>query len=335
MKWIIIIICLLLLSCASYEIEWFTEVPEVEFPFKNLYDDRGKRLNVILLAAPFRSEEDEQKYLQYHRQGLFFCGISSYLDFPNPISNPYEDRFHVERNHSYPDMTQGWIHCFRKPGYTEPFRHLPHILLTEADLKDVDAIPVRPVEKEYDFLYCCLDDNDQCSPGWQSHNRNWELAKRCLEVMCRDFHLRGILIGRKNCEFSDRCDGIVKVLPFLPHHQFLDELRKCRFLFVPNITDASPRVISDAITLDVPVLVNRDILGGWHNVIPSITGEFFTNEQDIVLAIKALQRGGYTPRQWYAQHRGKKHSGKQLAEFLIHTFPGLNNKKTSIATITI
>ena len=36
--------------------------PTVSSPFKNLIDDQGQTLNVVLIAAPFRTEEDEQAY---------------------------------------------------------------------------------------------------------------------------------------------------------------------------------------------------------------------------------------------------------------------------------
>ena len=79
-------------------------VPIVSSPFKNLFDDQGAPLNVILIAAPFRTEEDEQAYELYKSQGLSFCGISSYINFPGHIENPHEDRFHEERGHDYPAM---------------------------------------------------------------------------------------------------------------------------------------------------------------------------------------------------------------------------------------
>jgi hypothetical protein len=313
-------------------------VPTVSFPFKNLFDDRGNKLNIILLAAPFRTSDDEKNYETYKRQGLSFCGISSYLDYPNKIINPYEDRFHIERGHDYTKMADAWLNCFRIPSYLDKINHLPNILMSEADLKDTTPQDVN-TPKEYDFLYCCLSDNDQCTPGWQSYNRNWDLAKKCLEIMCNEFHLRGLLVGRKNCEFSNRCDGIVKVLPFLPYHEFQAELKKCKFLFVPNVSDASPRVISEAILYDIPVLVNQNILGGWHNVIPSVTGEFFNDETDISNSTRRLlmniNNQTYRPGEWYRKNRGKTISGAILAEFLIKHFPNLNNKKMKYATITI
>ena len=75
------------------------DIPNVAFPFKNLYDDQGKKLNVILISAPFREKAHEDLYKSYKEKGLSFCGISSYLDFPNPIINPFEDKYHVEQGH--------------------------------------------------------------------------------------------------------------------------------------------------------------------------------------------------------------------------------------------
>jgi DNA repair protein RecN len=127
-------------------------VPIVEFPFKNLFDDQGKPLNVILIAAPFRNNDDEEAYEKYRRQGLSFCGISSYINFPGHIENPHEDRFHEERGHDYPAMVSAWLHCFRDPPTNLQKSGLPLMLLAESDLKDTDAYKPDPsIKKEYDF----------------------------------------------------------------------------------------------------------------------------------------------------------------------------------------
>ena len=85
----------------------------------------------------------------------------------------------------------------------------------------------------------------------------------------------------------------------------------------------------------MPVLVNQDILGGWHNVIPGVTGEFFKDENDISQQLNKILSNPYTPREWYQRNRGKTISGKVLAQFLIEHFPDLNNKNMEYATITI
>jgi hypothetical protein len=277
-------------------------------------------------------------YKKYKKQGINFCGISSYLEFPNKIQNPYEDRYHEQNKHNYTKMVSAWLHCFRDPKYLSKIAHLPNMLLTEADLKDTKAYePDRFIQKEYDFIYICLQDNEKCTPGWQSENRNWELAKECLKVFCGVYGLKGLLVGRTNCDITELCKGNITIVPFLPFHEFQVELQKSKFLFVPNISDASPRVITEALSYNIPVLVNSNIYGGFHNVIPGITGEFFNDQYDVSPAVEKLivNYQTYTPRQWFVKNSGKYNKGKELAKFLKTNFPTLNNKKVRLATITI
>lgn len=336
---LIIGIIYIIKSFATYEgfITSESDVPTVKFPFKNLYDQDGNKLNVILIAAPFREKAHETLYAEYKEKGLQFAGISSYLEFPGKIANPYEDRYHEKQTHDYESMVSTWLHCFREPrNYLRT--QMPNILLTEADLKDFDAYkPNTDIAKSYDFIYVCLKDNDKCDPGWQSYNRNWDLAKKCLEIMCKKYKLRGLIIGRENCPITEFCDGIVKILPFLPYDKFQEEMQKCRFLFVPNVSDASPRVITEALCYNIPVLVNSNIIGGWHNVIPHITGEFFTNEDDLIEALDWMlpHFQEYQARNWFMENRGKKRCGAYLAQFLKLHYPQLNNKELEYATITI
>jgi len=334
-----LILFLLYLYLYKKKSEYFSEeIPDVGFPYKNVRDDKGNKLNVIAISAPFRDKTHMDMYNSYKNKGLSFIGISSYLDFPNHIDNPHEDRFHEKENHDYTEMVKpgGWLHCFRKEGYTKPFNNLPHMLMTESDLKDTSScVSSKDVKKEYDFIYICLKDSDTCQPGWQSYNRNWELAKKCLEVFCRDFKLRGLLVGREECEFTRDCDGIVKVVPFAPYHEFQDLIKKSKWLFVPNIADAAPRVITESMCHDLPVLVNQNILGGWHNVVPGVTGEFFNDETDIGDAVRRLLENidKYRPMKWFKENRGREHSGVELADFLKKNYPNLNNKDLTYAYI--
>lgn len=320
-----------------------SNVPDVKFPFKNCRDQNGKKLNVIMISAPFRTEDDEKKYLELKNGGMEFCGISSYLDFPGKIINPYEDRFHEQRNHDYISMVKTWLYCFREEKIPDNLTQsrLPMMLMAESDLKDTEGYykPDPNVKKEYDFMYICLDDDEskdsKCQPGWQWYNRNWDLAKKCLEVMCRDYNLKGYIVGRTNCKFTDFCSGIVKVVPFMDFHTFQSEMKKCKWLFVPNVSDASPRVMTEAMCYNMPVLTNYDIIGGWHNVVPGVTGEFFTDENNIREGLDKLTQNydSYTPRKWYCSHRGRKHSGKQLAKFLKENYHNLNNPEVEWADI--
>ena len=43
-------------------------IPTVSFPFKNLFDQNGNKLNIILLAAPFRGPDHDKIYLELKNQ---------------------------------------------------------------------------------------------------------------------------------------------------------------------------------------------------------------------------------------------------------------------------
>jgi len=314
-------------------------VPRVAFPFKNVVDENGQLVNIIMISAPFRTEEDEKMYEKLRLAGLEFCGLSSYLDFPGKIWNPFDSFFHEERKHDYTKMVKAWVHCFKTPPSNLSYSQLPLLMMSEADLKDPESIQYTGNdEKQYDFIYSCLredENDDSCKPGWNWYNRNWDVAKRCLVIMCKQYGLRGVIVGRQNCEMTDFCKNLIEVQPFLPWHEFQAKMRQCRFLFAPNTSDASPRVITEAMCWNMPVLVNENILGGWNNVIPGITGEFFTTENDLPKALDKLtkQYDDYRPREWFIENRGKNNCGPELAEFLKSSFPKINKPEAKLITM--
>lgn len=336
-KWaLILLLCMVLYVIwsvsKSLNTESYTDaIPTVNFPFKNLFDEKGQKLNVILISAPFREKAHEDRYKEYKERGMTFCGISSYLTFPMRITNPFDNFYHVERKHKYPEMVSAWLHCFRKP--PPEIQKMPHLLLAEADLKNVnDYKPDPNIAKEYDLMYLSLSDNDDCRKGWNWVCRNFDLALKCFEKM-GSRSLKILVVGRENCKFPHPHQITQK--KFLPFHAFAREMKKCKALFLPNVLDAFPRVLAEALCYDIPVLVNHDIVGGWSSVVPGVTGEFFRTEEDVLPALDKILSEKYTPRKWYVENKGLQNSGKQLAEFLVKNFPNLNNKQVTCASITI
>jgi hypothetical protein len=55
-------------------------------------------------------------------------------------------------------------------------------------------------------------------------------------------------------------------VPQLPWPDFLRCLGASRVALFPNTWDPSPRMMAEAMSLDLPLLVNSDILGGWKYV---------------------------------------------------------------------
>ena len=94
-------------------------------------------------------------------------------------------------------------------------------------------------------------------------------------------------------------------------------------LFVPNVHDASPRVISESLILGHGIVVNSRILGGWKYVRPS-SGEFFDESEPFAVerVVGAVGRlvnmsvRGEIDNSFYSQEYGRRRAGRRLARFL-------------------
>ena len=345
-KYFIIIILLIIVINKLYyteTFEHFSEVkrfttdraPDVIMPFGNVKDENGENLNVILLNTYFREKEHKDKFLEYKKKGFPFIGSACYLSFPAPTLNPHDDQYYKEHpEDTYVDWCEGWCHCFRNPEkyivsknnkVSKQNKDIPKLLCSVSDFPDYKHIKPDPtIKKKYDFIYSCPSDNDECTAGWQSWNRNWELAKKCLPIMCKKYKMNGIIIGRKNCDYTDLCTDRIKIVDYTDDwNQFLTYMKESRFLFCPNIEDASPRVITEAMCCDIPVLLNKNILGGWKYIKSGVSGEFFTSEKDISKALDMITKQNYTPRKHFMEISTDKVYSPLFKDFLKKCIPNL------------
>lgn len=87
-------------------------------------------------------------------------------------------------------------------------------------------------------------------------------------------------------------------------------LGKARILYVPSIVDASPRILTQALSANVALVMNKGIIGGW-KYINEETGAFFTNENDALSVIlKTLEKerqGKLRPREWIREYEKDAH----------------------------
>ena len=141
--------------------------------------------------------------------------------------------------------------------------------------------------------------------------KNWDFARACLARLA-EAGLRVVVAGRAGVPGDPPYRG-VDYLPQLPWPAFMRVMASARAAFLPNWWDASPCVLTQALALDVPVLVNRQILGGWKYVTPD-TGAFFRDESDVVDAFFSLLDAPVRPRAWLAENEyGVGPAGRRLA----------------------
>jgi len=306
-------------------------------PFLNIYDDKGKAINVVFVTHPFSRDECIEQYNKAIKKNVHFLGMSSYCEFPGLISNPHDvlsDPKHKAWTYDYFKLCKGWCHCFRDPNVYIPDNH-PKILLSESDFaKYKKHIPDPKVKKEYDFLYVCLKDNDKCEEGWQSYNRNWEQAEKCLDIMCNKFKLKGLLIGRINCKIPGSCHQLMETTDFLDYNVFIKKYNQCRFVFVPNKLDASPRVMTEAICFNLPVLGNYNITGGWKYVTNEVGELFNEREGDFEEVLTRFMKNfnQYKPREFYMREYKEEQKGKELLDFVVETV-GENNLNFKLSDV--
>jgi hypothetical protein len=159
--------------------------------------------------------------------------------------------------------------------------------------------------KRWDLVY-------SCPPSWLNElQKNWDLARSCI-VRLAEAGARIVIAGRSGVPGLPRHPNI-DYLSVLPWTDFMRVTASSRIAFLPNCLDASPKVLPQALALDVPVLVNRQILGGWKYVAPE-TGVFFDDETDVVDAFFTLLDTPVHPHDWLlANGYGQDGAARRLA----------------------
>ena len=99
-------------------------------------------------------------------------------------------------------------------------------------------------------------------------------------------------------------------------------MKECKILFVPNVYDASPRVVAECLTKGVAVVMNKNILCG-SKYIHYETGELFTDETDVKHAMQSvLERiDTISPNTWWSENFDQEQSYEKLHAFLKGAFP--------------
>ena len=317
------------------------EVPSMKRPFLNMWavrkDGSEFLVNIVFITHPFTRDECIVQYNDAKAKGCHFLGLSSYSEFPGPVSNPH-DVLHDPKNKAWTDydyfqLTRGWLSCFQEENNKKWIKQgFPQVNIAESDFANYEQHKPDPtVKKEYDFIYICLKDGDKkpedkdCPLGWQGHLRSWITVKKLLDIMCKQYKLKGLLIGRVGCEIPPQCHQLMELTDFMEYHTFIKQFNRCKFILTASFQDASPRTASEAMCFNLPVLMNKNILGGWQYMNDK-TGSFYDPDnldefpQTLEKFLKKLNNNEYTPREWFIQNYGKYNSGKRLLKFVNEVF---------------
>ena len=315
----VIIVLLIIMMLGMYFL--YQSIYEINFnveqPFLHIKDENGNNTEFMLYHAWLFSKEKERQYKILNKKYILI-GATSYQAFPK-VTNPESSWW--EHTHDYESMCKIWLHCFRNPD--EFFKRKPPLaLISHSDFADYKYITPKNLPIKYDFVYSVQKDGDNCEIGWHGTARNWTLALKCLPLMCKKYKLRGIIIGRKGCNVDVSCNGLMEYPDFMPQEKLFEYIDSCKFVFVPNVLDASPRLSAQTLCKNKPLLMNYNILGGWKYIKSGVSGEFFTSEKDIGPAIDKIltNYNSYTPRSHFIENFGK-HAPIKLRNFVAKHYP--------------
>jgi len=311
-------------SLQSY-IQRFNDENHRMFPFRYFMDGDDRVLPIVAVTGFFRGKDAEERFLEYKKQGIYLFGITAYKSFPNrELMDKTEGEYERNDTFDYVSEIRDWLCCFRacSPLFSDWNRTAD---ISESDFYNAERKD-QEVAKKYDFIYICNKDTDSCPlDGWNAFNRNFELAKKCFPIMCREFGLKGLIVGRTSCGLEDQYNpDELEIVGWLDWFKLQEKMRQSRFLFVPNVFDASPRVIAECLTKGVAVLMNKKILCGYKYVNYE-TGEFFTDEVDIRPALTNLLNKEYkiSPKKWWAEHYSQEKSQRKLRDFIAKNNPAI------------
>jgi hypothetical protein len=337
-RWIVLAILLILLTWNIYMlsqrgfkegytdrdeyIQRFLEKDHRMFPFRYFTDEQSNPLPIVAITGFFRGKDAEDRYNEYVKKGIHIFGITAYKSFPNrELLDKSEGEYERTDSFDYTSKIRDWLCCFKnKENYGFSSRNRT-IDISESDFYNAET--EASVKKTYDFIYICNKDTDSCPiDGWNAVNRNFDLAKKCFPIMCKEFGLKGLVVGREGCGLEKEYGDKLEVIGWLEWHVLQEKMRASKILFIPNVFDASPRVIAECLTKDVAVLMNRKILCG-SKYITYETGELFTDEADIRPALTNLLNKLFkiSPKKWWRENYSQEKSQKALREFLAQSFP--------------
>ncbi|CDW85362.1 UNKNOWN [Stylonychia lemnae] len=285
------------------------------------FDNSMAQTKAFVVRAPLFAEQRKQ-FWALVKDGYMPIGMMGYMSYPKYDSYEafLDDKIPLLKDSGLTHMFKafaGWLHSTKEPGQFIGNQH-PRLRFSESDLQYyiVDtAVPknITQTKKDIDLLYII---NDEEQIDFHMKTQNWKLALASFEKIANSSskikvvsmgkqlpkHLKGKIIRKKFVEQNE---------------EFYGYLARAKVLFVPSVHNSSPKLITQALTLDTAVLVNQDIIGGW-NYVNEQTGAFFKDENDILPVLKDLikkqKEKKLSPRQWYQNYFVKQ--PKRLQAFV-------------------
>jgi hypothetical protein len=297
------------------------QLPQLPWSLRYMLDEHGRDTGFAVLRGHI--QDHERQAFEVMAADHRFIGWMQWWAFPVPHYSYGGERYQaVPSEPPAPDLwdrpeiqaCEAWAHCVRTPDDFLPPRG-PRFLISNSDFVDTGAIwraahgtsRARP-PKRWDVI-CCY------SAHWYDEiQKNWSLARACVEVLVRELNLSVLLLARGGMP-NVPLHPNVEVRPRVSWQECIGCMARSRIVLFPHHIEPSPRSMMEALALDVPVLVNSEILGGWKYVNDE-TGRFFDDAFDVAAQARELLSSSLQPRAWVRRHYGRDLAARRLATHL-------------------
>lgn len=216
------------------------------------------------------------------------------------------------------------LHCHRDSSVI-PIE-CPKYLISESDFMDKMFIKVNHHEPKYDYFYYTLNDSVR-----GIDYKGFDNFMQCLHVF-KDMNLRGVIIvyfngdshrwnyplGKSQFKLLDKAN--LKIIwKAQKHDEVASTMSKCKFGFFPNKNDCSPRMVAECLIRNRPVLMNKNIVGGWKYIDQNSEFGSFFDPNDINSIVSGVKSVMELPRNqgvlWEKDYGFEKQS-RNLAELI-------------------
>ncbi|CDW72189.1 UNKNOWN [Stylonychia lemnae] len=310
--------------------------------FRIVRKTSGNNVGVILVGQPLASQDKRDNFLMLAKSGQMIMGIQSYRNYPHfsrweDDSDSSIQSLRERWQKEYFKNFAGWLH-----NMDEPHKHwnsqLPRLNFAESDLQFSMVKAFWPDNfnasdpKIYDLALTHTGNT-----SWHMDVKNWTLATKCIDKMLESGKYTFKLLGRKPPEeYEDKFPYI----EFAPFKEFLGYVGQAEILLITSMSDASPRILTQALALNVAVILNKHIYGG-KKYINEQTGSLIETEDDLFEAIEDIKRrrreGILQPRKWFEQYSELIHQKLEVFTEMIRKEQGwdldINGYREDITTM--
>jgi hypothetical protein len=294
------------------------------YPYNKITDQHGNTLPIIVLSAPIYEKDKSQleRFWDAKKRGDLCLGIMSCGRWPhyNKADAAINSRLaQINNSHMQSIIKEmdGWLSC-ESGQYSSK-----SVLYSESDLTDV-APTIKPWnERDIDIIFY----SGITESKYYAYHKQIQLGIDCLRKIKAATGCRAIYVGEKPKDSLEHQSRFLWA-------DWNKYLQRCKILLVSAISDASPRILTDALSNGCAIIVNKEIFGGWKYVVPE-TGAFFTTSDDSIAAYKNIidksESGNFDPSKWYAANYGKEKGALRLRAFCELLKP-MNNSTTELNT---